>query len=133
MGMISSCCVKGDDISNLDRTQLGPVLDGITVQQKFTSKSNYSRMFIWINLDTFTIHMSEHSSKERKHKEASLSDVTKVAPDVPLKVEEKDKDHNTSLTITFKRGGGIDLKFETKEIRDVWLDTLVKITKRNQQ
>lgn len=103
------------------------------VQQKFTSKTNYSRMFIWINLDTFTIHMSEHNSKERKHKEASLQDVTKVASDVPQKVDDKEKDINTSLTITFKRGGGIDLKFDTKEVRDLWCDTLTKITRKNLQ
>ena len=132
MGAISSCCTRGDEISSLDRTQLGAVLDGIMVQQKFTSKTNYSRMFIWINLDTFTIHMSEHSSKERKHKEASLGDVTKVASDLPQKVDVNDvKDPNTSLTITFKRGGGIDLKFDTKEVRDLWLDTLTKITRKN--
>jgi len=131
MGAISSCCVN-DAISSLDRSKLGQVLDGIWVQQKFTSKSTYSKMFIWINLETFTIHMSEHGSKERKHKEASLGDVTKVEAGNPLKGDAKESDKEIGLTITFKRGGGIDLKFDTKEIRDLWHDTLSKITKKNE-
>lgn len=130
MGAISSCCVT-DGIGSLDRSTLGEVLDGIWVQQKFTSKSTYSKMFIWINLDTFTIHMSEHGSKERKHKEASLSDVTKVDAGLPAKGDFKEADKDLGLTITFKRGGGIDLKFESTDIRKKWLDTLVKITERN--
>ena len=48
MGLISSCC--RDEISSLDREKLKPVLDGIFVQQKFTSKTSYSRMYVWINL-----------------------------------------------------------------------------------
>jgi len=31
------------------------------------------------------------------------------------------------LTVVFKRGGGIDLKFESTADRDVWADTLSKI------
>lgn len=130
MGIISSCCTR-DPIASIDRTKLGAVLDGLFVQQKFTSKSQYSRMFIWINLDTFTIHMSEHGSKERKHKEASLKDVTKVESGPPIKVASGEADKDTSLTITFKRGGGIDLKFENTETRNLWLDTLTKITASN--
>jgi hypothetical protein len=129
MGLISSCC--RDEISSLDREKLKPVLDGIFVQQKFTSKTSYSRMYVWINLETFTIHMSEHGSKERKHKEASLSDVTKVEPGLPAKGDSKESDKHTSLTITFKRGGGIDLKFDNQEIRDMWSETLKLITRRN--
>ena len=130
MGAISSCCVQ-NGLDNLDRSKLTEVLDGIWVQQKFTSKSTYARMFIWINLETFTIHMSEHATKERKHKEASLGDVTKVEQGLPSKGDAKESDKDVSLTITFKRGGGIDLKFDNNEVRNKWFDTLVEITKRN--
>ena len=86
-------------------------------------------MYIWVNLETFTIHMSEHGVKERKHKEASLTDVIKVDKGNPLKGDAKESDKDLSLTITFKRGGGIDLKFENTNVRDQWFELLTKIAK----
>ena len=48
------------------------VFEGASVYQKFTSKQNYEPRFVWVNLETRTIHMSVQISKERRHKEASL-------------------------------------------------------------
>jgi hypothetical protein len=75
--------------------------------QKFTNKSSYDKRyyvlpteiirlyipdaailehrFVWINLKTRTIHMSQHMTKERRHKEASLNDVTSVSQSVVLR------------------------------------------------
>ena len=73
--------------------------------------------------------MSQHMTKERRHKEASLSDVTSVVAGPPAK-KKADTVENVSdlcLTVNFKRGGGIDLQFKCKEDRDVWYNTLLHI------
>ena len=79
--------------------------------------------------------MSQHMSKDRRHREASLADVTAVVAGPPAKrsiVEGEDESIyvNKCLTISFKRGGGIDLQFKNKEERDEWLDALTKILKQ---
>ena len=40
---------------------------------------------VWVQLNSRSIHMSDHASKERRHKEASLSDVTEVVKQPPKK------------------------------------------------
>ena len=74
--------------------------------------------------------MSQHVTKERRHKEASLADVTSVVAGPPA----KSKGHvgnevlgDLCLTVNFKRGGGIDLQFRSKEERDSWYNTLLNI------
>jgi len=49
---------------------------GIFIDLKFTSKSSYEPKFVWLNTYSNTIHMSQQASKERRHKEASLADVS---------------------------------------------------------
>ena len=51
---------------------------GCEVEQKFTSKLSYEPKFVWVNAHTRTIHMSQYMTKERRHKEASLEDVTSI-------------------------------------------------------
>lgn len=41
--------------------------------------------FVWINHETKTIHMSQYMTKERRHKEASLCDVTSIVAGPPVK------------------------------------------------
>jgi hypothetical protein len=104
------------------------VFEILQIEQKFTSKLLYEKKFVWVNLSARSIHMSEYNSKERCHKEASLSDVTAVELGVPKKFEEglaPIADH--CLTVVFKRGGGIDLKFDNQNTRDIWAETLTKI------
>jgi len=52
---------------------------GLFVDLKFTSKSSYEPKFVWLNSYSNTIHMSQVASKERRHKEASLADVSAQA------------------------------------------------------
>ena len=72
--------------------------------------------------------MSDHGSKDRRHKEASLSDVTDVVKGMPKKFKEglvPAPEH--CLTVVFKRGGGIDLKFDTENTRDIWAGACVYV------
>ena len=68
-------------------------------------------------------------TKERRHKEASLEDVTDVVAGPPSKLGNNSKsiDGNVCLTIQFKRGGGIDLKFSSSKNRNEWFDLLHRI------
>jgi hypothetical protein len=103
---------------------------GCEVHQKFNNNQSYQKRFVWLNYDTKTIHMSQHMTKERRHKEASLCDVTSVVAGPPVKKKTQFNDTNSSdycLTVNFKRGGGIDLLFKTKEERDGWYSTLLNI------
>jgi hypothetical protein len=77
--------------------------------------------------------MSEHFTKERRHKEASLADVTDVVMGSPTKAAVKGGGENPDLgmTIVFKRGGGIDLHFGTKEMRDIWHETVAALIADN--
>ena len=63
------------------------IFTGTFVDQKFTSKTTYEPRFVWVNLDSLTIHMSQHNTKERRHKEASLADVTNVERGAPKRVK----------------------------------------------
>lgn len=111
---------------------------GDVVLLKFTSKSSYSEKFVWLNDSSKMIHMSEqHKNTEnfeeikmKRHKEANLSDVTSVIagpPAKPGKNEDEAGNENKCLTVTFKLGGGIDLKFKTEKDRDLWYDMLNKV------
>jgi hypothetical protein len=40
-----------------------------------------------------------------------------------------DADKLCCLTVNFKRGGGIDLRFQSQKIRDEWNDMLNKLVK----
>jgi len=74
--------------------------------------------------------MSQHMTKERRHKEASLSDVTSVVAGPPAKKKAEGAAASVSdlcLTVNFKRGGGIDLQFKSKSDRDCWYNTLLRI------
>jgi hypothetical protein len=102
---------------------------GCEVQQKFNNNQSYQKRFVWLNYETKTIHMSQHMTKERRHKEASLCDVTSVVAGPPVKKKTQFNESNGDycLTVNFKRGGGIDLLFKTREDRDIWYSTLLNI------
>lgn len=94
--------------------------------------------FVWLNAVTGTIHMSQHMSKDRRHREANLADVTDVVAGPPMKrkqIEGEDESIylKNCLTINFKKGGGIDLQFKSEEERDEWLDALTKILQQLRQ
>lgn len=79
--------------------------------------------------------MSQYDVKERRHKEASLADVTDVVAGPPQK-QRRTSDGNGGLddgkrclSVHFKRGGGIDLRFASNKERDVWFDILTRIIK----
>lgn len=102
------------------------VFEGTQLEQKFTSKKLFDKRFVWINLSTRSIHMSEHVTKERRHKEASIADIIDVTlglPKIPAQTGGGDNP-DLGMTIVFKKGGGIDLHFSNKETRDVWYDTV---------
>ena len=114
-----------------------PVFEGSTVDQKFSNKSTYDSKFVWINFDARTINLSEYTNKGKRHKEASLSDVVNVVAGPPDKHKAIDSnnpggvtkklDISTCLTITFVRGGGIDLRFKNEVERDAWYVALTKL------
>ena len=95
---------------------------------KFTSKTTYEPRFVWVNLDTLTIHMSQHNTKERRHKEASLADVTNVERGAPKRIKSTDVVNDaTCMTVNFQRGGGIDLKFSSEAECATWFAVLTKV------
>jgi len=118
---------------------------GTVVLQKFSKEEHYDRKFIWINRKNVTIHMSQHSAKDKSHKEASLRDVTSVVCGPPSKLAKAiSRSNNVSsaelevissgshgMSIKFKKGGGIDLVFQNKLIRDNWHACLVEILQNN--
>lgn len=108
------------------------VFQGIPIQQKFSNRSLYETRFIWIKLKSRTIHLSEHMTRDRRHKEASLQDVVSIFAGPPKKpLGKSDADADLCLTVHFKAGGGIDLKFQTQEQRDRWHYYLKKIVAKN--
>jgi hypothetical protein len=74
-------------------------------------------------------------TKERRHKEASIGDVTGVICGPPEKYkatlggngEPLPLDPNLCLSVKFIRGGGIDLKFTTTKERDDWADVILRL------
>ena len=83
---------------------------------------------MWVNLDTLTIHMSQHNTKERRHKEASLADVTNVERGAPKRIKSTDQVNDaTCMTVNFQRGGGIDLKFSSEAECATWFAVLTKV------
>lgn len=106
------------------------IFEGAFVDQKFTSKTLYEPRFVWVSLENLTIHMSQHNTKERRHKEASLSDVTNVERGAPKKIkpsESEQIDESCCMAVNFQRGGGIDLKFSTAAECTLWFKVLSKI------
>jgi hypothetical protein len=116
-----------------------PVFKGMIVQQKFFNKSSYDPKFVWINLNTRSLCLSEHSVKERRHKEANIADITGVLAGPPEKYKATNSgnangnDGNLTLnpdlclSIKFVRGGGIDLQFQSIAERDTWYTILTRL------
>jgi hypothetical protein len=113
-----------------------PVFKGLVVQQKFFNKSTYDPKFVWINLVARTLCLSEHTVKERRHKEALLADITGVIAGPPEKYKAQVSPSNEEsailnadlcLSVKFVRGGGIDLKFQTVEERNTWYQVITRL------
>ncbi len=108
--------------------------NGLWLERKFTQNTAYEKRFLWVSEDDvdqgkrkgYSIHMSEYSDKKRRHKEANLKDVVKIDVGKPSKAAQA-VDENFCLTINFKLGGGIDLKFENQMDRDLWYKKLKTI------
>ena len=109
--------------------QNSSIFNGTFLDQKFTSKTTYEPRFVWVNLDTLTIHMSMHNTKERRHKEASLADVTNVERGAPKQLRSTSDvpNANACMAVNFQRGGGIDLKFASEQECELWMKVLSKI------
>ena len=83
-----------------------PVFVGVSLEQKFTNKSAYEPRFVWVNLQSRTMHLSIYMTKDKRHKEASVSDVTDIVAGPPSKAKKiSDATAATCLTVNFKRGG----------------------------
>jgi hypothetical protein len=119
----------------LDLDLSSPVFKGTTAMQKFSNKSTYDQKYVWINIQNRTLNLSEYSSKEKRHKEASIGDIVNVVAGPPEKykavADEKGETEKLNigqcLSVTFVRGGGIDLKFLTEAERDAWYIALTKL------
>lgn len=106
------------------------------IDQKFTNTSSFDKRYIWVNYETRTLHMSQHESKEGRHKEASLADIKSLETKPPTKLRKKietepDLKDDLYLTINFMRGGSIDLRFKTTAERNLWYNTLLKLVAEN--
>ena len=110
MGAISSCCkkdgaeerpllaVEGSEFSGVENDEphvadmynqnLSP-FTGLQIELKFTSKSSYENKFVWLNSTSKTIHMSTHETKEKRHKEASLTDVSLTLKTKSISLSER--------------------------------------------
>ena len=72
--------------------------------------------------------MSQHATKEKRHKEASLADVISVVAGPPNVLKESTEiDGMLCLTVNFKKGGGIDLVFQAQAQRDLWFEVLNRV------
>lgn len=111
------------------------VFKGMVVEQKFYSKSSYDPKFIWINLKSRVLCLSEHNSRDRSHKEAALAEITGLVAGPPSRFKAPvgpdgksiPLDPSLCLSIKFARGGEVDLKFQTSSERDLWNNTLARI------
>lgn len=115
---------------NLDSS----VFQGISLDWKFVSKLTYEPRFVWVTLITQTINISRHVSKERSHKQADLNDITSIVAGPPTRYRRTSNSNDNEildtkicLTINFKAGGGIDLKFPDDISRDIWYQTMNRI------
>jgi hypothetical protein len=124
---------KNEDLLDLDLSS--PVFKGTTCDQKFSNKSTYDQKFIWINIHSRTINLSEYKTKEKRHKEAGIADIVNVVAGPPEKYKAT-TDANGSpekmniglfLSVTFIRGGGIDLRFASETERDAWYLAITKL------
>lgn len=127
---------KGDSLYDKD----SPVFKGMVVEQKFFSKSTYDPKYVWVNLKSRTLCLSEHNTRDRSHKEASLADVTGVIAGPPERYKAPlgpdgsavKPNYELCLSVKFVRGGGIDLKFQSAADRDVWYNMMVRIIAQQQ-
>ena len=69
---------EGEGEGELDLDLNSTLFTGSEMLQKFTNKSVYDRRCVWPNLMSRAIHMSQHMTKEKRNKEASLNDITSV-------------------------------------------------------
>lgn len=117
------------DLGNLD----SPVFKGTKALQKFSNKSTFEPRFLWVNLHNQTLNLSEHMTKEKRHKEVGIKDIVSVLQALPVKnSSEKKKDADKldvsrCLTVNFTKGGGIDLQFATNDEREAWYSALTKL------
>lgn len=111
------------------------IFKGTIVQQKFFNKSTYDPKFVWVNISSRALCLSEHTTKERRHKEANLSDITGVIAGPPEKYRAQTNAQGDAvpinadlcLSIKFVRGGGIDLQFQTTDDRDLWYLVIIRL------
>lgn len=110
-----------------------PIFKIKAIKQKFHGRSAYDKRYAWIKLESRTICLSEFSSPQRKHIEARISDVIGVFAGPPEKIKfpkseaenmMKNESWDCYLSVKFHRGGGIDLLLDSKQERDMWLNTL---------
>jgi hypothetical protein len=110
-----------------------PVFEGSVILRKFTRTKKYEFRFMWVNYETGTIHMSMYNVKDRRHKEASLGDVSSILKGAPNIADETVGKSSCCLTINFQKDSGIDLCFTTEIECDLWYTVLSRIIKSMKQ
>ena len=117
-----------------------PVFSGLIVDQKYSTYSYYDKKFIWVCPTTRTLHMSQFETKDRRHKEANLSDVQSIESIPPVKFKKgsaDDQDVNSSidiyLSIKFSRGGGVDFRFRNPAEKNEFMNFLQLVTNMSKQ
>ena len=87
------------------------IFEGRFLPRKFIRNTEYQIRFFWVSLRTRTIDMSHFDQKERKHKEAALSDVTSIVRGSPQLEDIDTVNPKLSMTINFQEGSGVDLRY----------------------
>jgi hypothetical protein len=106
-----------------------PVFEGSIIPRKFSRNRKYENRFMWVNIDSKTIHMSTHNTKDRRHKEASLADVSSILKGAPNIADGLIGKPSCCLTVNFQKDSGIDLCFSTETECDLWYTVLSRIIK----
>ena len=109
------------------------VFEGSVILRKFSRNRKYEFRFMWVNHETGTIHMSIYNLKDRRHKEASLGDVSSILKGAPNIADETVGKSSCCLTINFQKDSGIDLCFTTEIECDLWYTVLSRIIKSMKQ
>ena len=111
-----------------------PLSQVTAVKLKYSKKDSFSNRFVWVDAESDKLSMSQFNTKDRKHKEAFISDISSIAIGAVSKIRAKDGDNKDSiddnvdgklsLAINFVKGGGVDMIFESTAKRDLWFNEL---------
>jgi hypothetical protein len=100
------------------------VFTGREHKKKLSSERMFRHRFVWVDMARRTFNWSKNNSRDGKHKEVDLSEVSEVSREVP-RHGGKQELAGHYFTLAFSSGvAGIEICCETVEECDVWVGTL---------